>query len=101
MPVSRILRHTRRGRIPDVGTIRDEAAAVAVQALKTSPRVGRPPRKLDSPAGIRIGAIAPAGEVVRPAGPSRIAPGDRFVLAAIADQVPRVDKMARVGLVPV
>jgi trk system potassium uptake protein TrkA len=97
--ISRILQHVRRGRIQMVHTIHGGAAEVIqAEALETSPLVGRPLRTLDLPEGIRIGAIVHKGKVETPTGESQIAPGDRFVIFATADQVPRVEQMARVSL---
>jgi trk system potassium uptake protein len=97
--ISRILQHVRRGRIRLVHTIHGGAAeAIEAEALETSPLVGRPLRSLDLPEGIRIGAVVHKGEVLTPTGEVQIAPGDRFVIFATADQVPRVERMARVSL---
>ena len=97
--ISRILQHVRRGRIQTVHTIQDGAAEVIeAEALETSPLVGRPLRSLDLPGGIRIGIIVHKGEVITPTGESQIAPGDKFIIFATADQVPKVEQMARVSL---
>jgi trk system potassium uptake protein TrkA len=97
--ISRILQHVRRGRIQTVHTIQDGAAEVIeAEALETSPLVGRPLRSLDLPGGMRIGTIVHKGEVITPTGDSQIAPGDRFIIFATADQVPKVEQMARVSL---
>ena len=97
--VSRILQHVRRGRIRNVHTIQNgDAEVIEAEALETSPLVGRPLRDLDLPDGIRIGAIVHKGEVIKPEGETQISPGDRFVIFAIADQVAKVEQMARVSL---
>ena len=97
--ISRILQHVRRGRIQTVHTIQDGAAEVIeAEALETSPLVGRPLRSLDLPGGMRIGTIIHKGEVITPTGECQIAPGDRFIIFATADQVPKVEQMARVSL---
>jgi len=97
--ISRILQHVRRGRIQTVHTIQEGAAEVIeAEALETSPLVGRPLRALDLPGGIRIGIIVHKGEVITPTGESQIAPGDKFIIFATADQVPKVEQMARVSL---
>ena len=97
--ISRILQHVRRGRIQTVHTIQEGAAEVIeAEALETSPLVGRPLRSLDLPGGIRIGIIVHKGEVITPTGESQIAPGDKFIIFATADQVPKVEQMARVSL---
>ena len=47
---------------------------------------------------MRIGTIVHKGEVITPTGESQITPGDRFIIFATADQVPKVEQMARVSL---
>ena len=74
------------------------AEVIEAEALETSPLVGRPIRDLDLPDGIRIGAIVHKGEVLKPLGETQISPGDRFVIFAMADQVAKVEQMARVSL---
>jgi trk system potassium uptake protein TrkA len=97
--VSRILQHVRRGRIRNVHVVQDGAAEVIeAEALETSPLVGRPMRDLHLPPGMRIGAIVHKNDVITPRGHSQISPGDRFVIFATADQVHRVEQMARVSL---
>ena len=97
--VSRILQHVRRGRIRNVHTIQNgDAEVIEAEALETSPLVGRPIRDLELPDGIRIGAIVHKGEVLKPVGETQILPGDRFIIFAMADQVARVEQMARVSL---
>jgi trk system potassium uptake protein TrkA len=97
--VSRILQHVRRGRIRNLHTIQNgEGEVIEAEALETSPLVGRPLRELDLPDGIRIGAIVHRGEVLKPEGETRISPGDRFIIFAMADQVARVEQLARVSL---
>lgn len=97
--ISRILQHVRRGRIRSVHTIHEGAAEVIeADALETSPLVGKPLRNLDLPAGMRIGAIIRKKEVITPTGGSQIAAGDRFIIFATADLVPKVEQMARVSL---
>jgi len=97
--VSRILQHVRRGRIRNLHTIQNgDGEVIEAEALETSPLVGRPLRELDLPDGIRIGAIVHRGEVLKPEGETRISPGDRFIIFAMADQVARVEQLARVSL---
>ncbi|MGQ7791590.1 Trk system potassium transporter TrkA [Faunimonas sp. B44] len=97
--ISRILQHVRRGRIRNVHTIQEGAAEVIeADALETSPLVGKALRDLHLPDGMRIGAIIHKKDVITPTGDSRILPGDRFIIFATADQVPKVEQMARVSL---
>ena len=97
--VSKVLQHVRRGRIRGVHSVQNGAAEIIeAEALETSPLVGKPLRELDVFHGVRLGAIYRDGEVVVPTGDTHIQPHDRVVIAAMADQVRKVEQMFRVSL---
>jgi trk/ktr system potassium uptake protein len=97
--VSKVLQHVRRGRIRGVHSIQNGAAEIIeAEALETSPLVGKPLRELDLFEGIRLGAIYRGGNVIIPRGDTYIQPHDRIVMAAMADQVRKVEQMFRVSL---
>jgi trk system potassium uptake protein TrkA len=97
--VSKVLQHVRRGRIRGVHSIQNGAAEIIeAEALETSPLVGKPLRELDLFERIRLGAIYRGGEVIIPRGDTTIQPHDRIVMAAMADQVRKVEQMFRVSL---
>ncbi|MCT8974163.1 Trk system potassium transporter TrkA [Microbaculum marinisediminis] len=97
--VSKVLQHVRRGRIRGVHSVQNGAAEIIeAEALETSPLVGKPLRELDLFDGIRIGAIYRGEEVIIPRGDTYIQPHDRIVMAAMADQVRKVEQMFRVSL---
>jgi trk system potassium uptake protein TrkA len=97
--VSKVLQHVRRGRIRGVHAIQNGAAEIIeAEALETSPLVGKPLRELDLFHGVRLGAIYRDGKVIIPRGGTQIQPHDRIVMAAMADQVRKVEQMFRVSL---
>ncbi len=92
--VSSILQYVRRGRIRAVHTLLDGAAEVyELEALETSPVVGRTLRDLRLGRGAIVGAIVRDGEVVVPRADTTIAPGDRVILLARGDAIPRIEKL--------
>ncbi len=97
--ISTVLQHVRRGRIKSVYSILDgEAELVDAVALQTSKLVGTPLGESQLPAGIAIGAILRAGEVVLPDQDTVIQPNDRVVLLALRENVATVQKLFRVGI---
>ena len=97
--VSRVLQHVRRGRIRAVHSVlKGSAEIIEAEALETSPLVGPPLSEMKLPAGLRIGAIYRAGEVLRPSGATRIKPKDRVVIFATTDAVRQVEQIFRVSL---
>lgn len=97
--VSHVLRHVRRGRIRGLQSVHDGAAEVIeAEALETSPLVGRALKDVDLPNGILIGAVVRGKEVIVPRGHTEIAKGDRVIIFAQSDMVPKVEQMFRVSL---
>jgi len=97
--VSKILQQIRRGRIRAVHSVtHGQAEVIEAQALETSPLVGKPVSQLDLPEKLRLGAIYRDGEIIRPTGATRIQPGDRVVIFAMAEAVHDVEQMFRVSL---
>ncbi|MGF7162650.1 trk system potassium uptake protein TrkA [Rhodoligotrophos appendicifer] len=97
--VSSILRHVRRGRIRGVHPVQNgEGEVLEVEALETSPVVGKPLREADLPDGVRIGAIVRNGKVSIPNGATEIKPRDRIVIFALAGMVRDVEHLFRVSL---
>ncbi|MCH7943369.1 MAG: Trk system potassium transporter TrkA [Proteobacteria bacterium] len=97
--VSTILQHVRRGRIRAVHNIREGLAEVIeAEALETSPLMGSPLREVKLPAGIIVGAIVRAEDVIIPNGDTVIQAKDRVIILAAAGQVKKVEKLFSVGL---
>ncbi|MCB9993818.1 MAG: Trk system potassium transporter TrkA [Hyphomicrobiaceae bacterium] len=97
--VSRILRLVRRGRIRGVYSLFDGAAElIEAEALETSTLVGKPLRKAEIDANVRIGAVIRGDKVVMPSGDVRIEAGDFVIVLARSDRVKTVEQMFRVSL---
>ena len=97
--VSKILRLVRRGRIRGVYSLFDGAAELMeAEALETSTLVGKPLRKAELDANIRIGAVIRGDKVVMPSGDVRIESGDFVIVLARSDRVKAVEQMFRVSL---
>jgi trk system potassium uptake protein TrkA len=97
--VSTILQHVRRGRIRSVHSVGDGfGEIIEVDALPTSALVGRPLREAKLPPGVLIGAVLRGDAVIVPRGDTVIKPEDRVVMFAIAESVPKVEKMFSVRL---
>ena len=97
--VSTILQHIRRGRIRSVYSLSDGyGEIIEADALTTSSFVGVKLRDAKLPAGVLLGAVVRGGEVLVPRGDTVIKPDDRVVLFAVAEAVPRVEKMFSVKL---
>lgn len=97
--VSRILQHIRRGRIRSVYGIADgQAEIIEAEALATSPLVGKPLNSGVVPEGMRIGAILRSGQIFVPTGKTKIMANDRVVLAALSENVRKVEQLFRVSI---
>jgi trk system potassium uptake protein TrkA len=97
--VSTILQHVRRGRIRSVHSVGDGfGEIIEVDALPTSALIGHPLREAKLPPGVLIGAVLRGDTMIVPRGDTVIKPGDRVVMFAIAESVPKVEKMFSVKL---
>ena len=99
LTVSSILQHVRRGRIRSVYSMRDgEAEVIEVEALETSPVVGRPLKDVRFPRGVLIGAVVRKRDVLIPRGNTVLQPGDIAVVFSPHDVVKKVERMFAVAL---
>jgi trk system potassium uptake protein TrkA len=97
--VSTILQFVRQGKVLSVSTLREELVeAIEFIAMETSEIVGKPLRKLSMPKGALVGSIVRDKEVIIPHGDTVIQAGDRVILFARPDVIPRMEKAVRVGL---
>ncbi|WP_407965022.1 Trk system potassium transporter TrkA [Bartonella sp. C271] len=96
--VSKILQQMRRGRIRAVHSVFNGAAEIIeAEAMQTSSLVGKSLRELNLPEGLRISAIYRNETVIQLSGDTRILPGDRIVIFALADSVRDVEQLFRVS----
>jgi trk system potassium uptake protein TrkA len=97
--VSSILRHIRHGRVRDVYSIGDaEAEVIEAQVLSTSQIAGKELREIDFPEGVLIGVVRKGGEVIRPAGETKIEEGDVITIFSLSAEVPEVEKLLQVSV---
>lgn len=96
--ISKVLQHIRRGRIRAVHSISDgKAELLEVEAVETSPLVGKTIKELALSNRLRIGAVYRKDEILRPAGDLRLQTKDRIVIFAMTEAVKEVEQMFRVS----
>ena len=97
--VNSILQHIRRGKVLQAKSIKNEQAEVMeAVALETSDIVGKPIRKLSLPKGTLITGIIRKDDVIIPSGDSVIQPGDRIIIFARRQAIPKIEKILAVKL---
>ncbi len=97
--VSAILQFIRQGKVLSVSTLREELVeAIEFIAMETSEIVGKPLRKLSIPKGALVGSIVRDKEVIIPHGDTVIEAGDRVLLFARPELIPKMEKAVKVGL---
>ena len=97
--VNSILQHIRRGKVLQAKSIKNEQAEVMeAVALETSDIVGKPIRKLSLPKGTLITGIIRKDDVIIPSGDSVIRPGDRIIIFARRQAIPKIEKILAVKL---
>lgn len=96
---SRILQYIRKGKVISVTMLPGEdVEAIEFEAVETSKLVGSPLRKVKFPQGAIIGAIERAEEFFIPHGDTVIQPGDRVIVFARREAVPKIEKLLTVKL---
>lgn len=84
--ISTILRHVRHGSVASVYTLREDfGEVIEAEAQPGSRLVSATLGRLRLPAGMLVGAIVRAGEVIIPDGATAVQPGDRIV-AVVANE---------------
>ena len=97
--VNSILQHIRRGKVLQAKSIKNEQAEVMeAVALETSDIVGKPIRKISLPKGTLITGIIRKDDVIIPSGDSVIQPGDRIIIFARRQAIPKIEKILAVKL---
>ena len=97
--VNSILQHIRRGKVLQAKSIKNEQAEVMeAVALETSDIVGKPIKKLSLPKGTLITGIIRKDDVIIPSGDSVIRPGDRIIIFARRQAIPKIEKILAVKL---
>jgi trk system potassium uptake protein TrkA len=97
--VSAILQFVRQGKVLSVSTLREELVeAIEFLAMETSSIVGKPLRKLSVPKGALVGSIVREDEVIIPDGETIIQVGDRVIVFALPQAIPKMEKAMKVNL---
>ena len=95
--VASILKHVRRGRVRDIHTIvEDKGEFMEVEAMPSSPLVGKPLRDASIHKSIVIGAIVRNGEVLQPRGDTVIEAEDQVILFTMRGAIGEVEKLLSV-----
>ena len=93
-----ILHFIRRGKVIHVSCLREDAEIIEAEALETSDLVGRPIRRLKLPAGSLVLSIKRGEKLIAPWGDTVIETGDRVLLLARRDAIPKIEKIIVVKL---
>jgi len=97
--VRAILQYIRPGKILSVAPLKGEhAEAIEAEALDTSDIVNKPLHKVKIPKGVIIGAIFRKDEIIIPRGDTVIKPGDRLIIFALLQMLPKLEKLLTVKL---
>jgi trk system potassium uptake protein TrkA len=74
----------------------ERVEAIETVAMETSDIVGRPLKEVKFPHGAIVGAVARDSEILAPNGESVINAGDRIVIFALRNTIPKVEKILMV-----
>ena len=97
--VRAILQYIRPGKILSVAPLKGEyAEAIEAEALETSDIVNKPLHKVKIPKGVIVGAIFRKDEIIIPRGDTVIKPGDRLIIFALQQVLPKLEKLLTVKL---
>ncbi len=97
--INSILQHIRTGKVLSAISIKGEQAEVMeAVALETSDIVGRPLQTVSFPKGALVTGIIRDGRMTIPSGQSVIEPGDRIIIFAHRQAIPKVEKILAVKL---
>jgi trk system potassium uptake protein TrkA len=88
-----ILKYVRRGQVLSMAMVEECEAEVMELIIPSGSRfLGKPLMEIQVPRGAIIGALVRADEVIIPRGEDRLAAGDRAVIFALPEAVPRVEE---------
>ena len=98
LTIDGILHFIRKGKVLQASSLRDEAEIIEVEALETTDLVGKPIKDVKLPKGVLILSVKRKETIVVPWGDTVIEPGDRVLMLAGRDAVPKVEKFITVKL---
>ncbi len=97
--INTILQHIRQGKVLSAVSIKgEEAEVIEAVALETSDVVGKPIKNISFPKGSLVTALLRNGDVIIPSGETVIHPGDRVVIFARQEAIPKIEKILAVKL---
>jgi len=97
--INTIIQHIRRGKVLSAKSIKDEQAEIMeAVALETSDIVGKPIKEISIPEGTLVTGIIRNDTVIIPTGESVIEPGDRIIIFAKRQAIPKIEKILAVKL---
>ncbi|MBW1680077.1 MAG: Trk system potassium transporter TrkA [Deltaproteobacteria bacterium] len=97
--VRALLQYIRKGKIVSVAPLKGEhAEAIEAEALETSRIVNQRLSKVKFPKGAIAGAIVRGEEIHIPRGDSVVLPGDRLIIFARHEVIPKLEKLLTVKL---
>lgn len=97
--INSILQHIRRGKILSAITLKGEQAEVIdAVALETTDIVGKPLKKISFPKGALLASIITKDDIIIPSGDSIVNPGDRIIIFAKRQAIPKIEKFLTVKL---
>jgi len=95
--INSILRHIRRGNVLSAISIKGEQAEVIeAVAINKSDIVGKPLKNISLPKGVLVTGIIREKHVMIPSGRSVIDPGDRIIIFAKKQAIPKLEKILTV-----
>jgi trk system potassium uptake protein TrkA len=97
--INSILQHIRRGKIlSDITLKGEQAEVIEAVALETSGIVGKPLREISFPREAILASIITEQEIIIPSGESIVKPGDKIIIFARRQAVPKIEKFLTVKL---
>jgi trk system potassium uptake protein TrkA len=96
--IDSILRHIRRGKVLSAISLKEQAEVLEAVALETSDIVSKPLKNIHFPKGTLVAGIVRDTQIIIPSGASVIEPGDRIIIFAQREAVPKIEKLLAVKL---
>jgi trk system potassium uptake protein TrkA len=97
--VRAILQNIRKGKVISVAPLKGEyAEAIEAEALDTSDIVNVPLSKVGFPKGAILGTVVRGEQVIIPRGDTVVLPGDRLIIMALRNVIPKLEKLLTVKL---
>jgi len=97
--INSILQHIRKGKVlADITLKGEQAEVIEAVAMETSDIVGKPLKDISFPKGALLAGIITEKEIIIPSGNSVVNPGDRIIIFAKRQAVPKIEKFLTVKL---